>query len=367
MREMQSPGGAYYSTLDADSEHEEGKFYVWTPDEVQALLTPDEYAVLAPHYGLDRPANFEGEHWHLRVTRPLADVAASIGRPIAECERLLASARGKLFAVRERRIRPGRDEKILTSWNGLMIEGMARAARVFGRDDWLASARRGARLHSRPDVVRRPAARDLQGRSRASERLSRRLRIPARGAAGAAASPTGAPRISRSPRSSRDALLEKFEDTQTGGFAFTSHDHEALILRPKPGHDNATPSGNGVAALALQRLGHLVGEPRYLDAGERTLRLFQRRWSVSRVHSRRSSRRWTNTRRRRASWCCGAAVADLDLGSGVSQPSTVPTRWSSRSPRSRPACPRCWRSPFRAQASTPGYARALAAGHRSPR
>ena len=139
-REMQSPAGAYYSTLDADSEHEEGKYYVWTPDEVRAVLTAEEYAVVAPHYGLDRPANFEGRHWHLRVTRPFVDIAASIGGPFDECERRLASARAKLFQVREQRVRPGRDEKILTSWNGLMIRGMARAARVFGRDDWLESA-----------------------------------------------------------------------------------------------------------------------------------------------------------------------------------------------------------------------------------
>jgi uncharacterized protein YyaL (SSP411 family) len=273
-REMQSPDGAYYSTLDADSEHEEGKFYVWTPEEVKAVLTSEEYGVLVPHYGLDRPPNFEGERWNLRVTCSLTDIAASSGRPLAECERLLMSARGKLFTVRERRIRPGRDEKILTSWNGLMIEGMAHAARTFGRDDWIESAQRaldfirnrmwsGGRLLAtcKGDRAHLNAYLDdyafllagvlelLQARWRSEDLVF--------------------------ARQLADALLARFEDAESGGFAFTSRDHEALILRPKPGHDNATPSGNGVAAFALQRLGHLVGEPAYLAAGERALRLFQ--------------------------------------------------------------------------------------------
>ena len=142
MREMQSPEGGYYSTLDADSEGHEGRFYVWTPDAVRAALDGGEWAVVAPHYGLDQAPNFEGKDWHLRVITPLADVAARLGRSEADCAASLASARAKLFAMRERRVHPGRDEKVLTSWNALAIAGMARAARVFDRPDWLASARR---------------------------------------------------------------------------------------------------------------------------------------------------------------------------------------------------------------------------------
>jgi len=273
-REMQAPAGAYYSTLDADSEGEEGKFYVWTPDEARALLTPDEYAVLGPHYGLDRPANFEGSSWHLRVTRPRADVAATIGRPLAECEHLLARAQEKLFHARERRTRPGRDEKILTSWNGLMIEAMAHAARIFGRDDWSESATRALNfVRDRMWSGGRLLATCKDGRAHLNAYLDDYAFLLA-----------GVLELLQArwrsedlafARQLADALLDRFEDAQSGGFAFTSSDHEALILRPKPGHDNATPSGNGVAALALQRLGHLVGEARYLDAAERTLRLFQ--------------------------------------------------------------------------------------------
>jgi uncharacterized protein YyaL (SSP411 family) len=271
-REMQSPEGGYYSSLDADSEHEEGKFYVWTPGEVMRLLTAEEYAVLAPHYGLDAQANFEGKHWHFHVSQPLQAIAATLGRPEAECAERLEVARQKLFAERARRIWPGRDEKILTSWNALAIRGMAHAARVFGRDEWLASARRA--LDFLRSKLWRPADRRLlatykDGRAHLNaylddyafllDALIEMLQADFRTADLAFA------------RDLADTLLERFQDGIAGGFYFTSHDHENLIHRPKPGHDNATPAGSGVAALALARLGHLVGDPRYVEAAERCI------------------------------------------------------------------------------------------------
>ncbi len=131
MREMQSPEGGYYSSLDADSEGEEGKFYVWDRAEAQVLLSTEEFGSLSRHYGLDGPPNFEDRHWHLYVANSSEKGDA-----------FLASAQKKLFAAREKRVRPGRDEKVLVSWNALAIRGMARAGRVFGRAEWLASARR---------------------------------------------------------------------------------------------------------------------------------------------------------------------------------------------------------------------------------
>ncbi len=273
MREMQSPEGGYYSSLDADSEHEEGKFYVWSPAEVRALLSEEEYAVLAPHHGLDRPANFEGRHWHFHVAVSAEEVATAAGVPQAECERLLASARAKLLAAREQRVRPGRDEKILASWNALMIEGMARAATVFDRADWLASARR-ARDFARAHLWRagRLLATCKDGRAHLNAYLDDYAFL------------LNALIELMQAEFRRDdlewaedlaeVLLEQFEDRTAGGFYFTSHDHERLIHRTKPGFDNATPGGNAVAAFALQRLGHITGETRYLDAAERTLQLY---------------------------------------------------------------------------------------------
>ena len=279
MREMQSPAGGYYSSLDADSEHEEGKFYVWTPQQVRALLSNEEYAVCAPFYGLDQGANFEGGMWHLHVARGLEEIAANVGQSAQECGAVLARARAKLFAAREERIRPGRDEKILTSWNALMIAGMARAARVFSRPDWLASARAAL------EFIRVTLWREQAGAARA-----RLLATSKDGHAHLNAYLddyafllAALIEILQADFHSHDlafageladALLEQFHDAEAGGFFFTSHDHETLIHRPKPGYDSATPSGNGVAALALQRLGHITGETRYLDAAARTLQLF---------------------------------------------------------------------------------------------
>jgi len=279
MREMQSPAGGYYSSLDADSEHEEGKFYVWTPQQVRALLSDEEYAVCAPFYGLTQEANFEGGQWHLHVARGLDEIAKSVEKPVQECGALLVRARAKLFAAREQRIRPGRDEKILTSWNALMIAGMARAARVFGRPEWLASARaaldfiRGKLWLNEAGPGRaRLLATCKDGRAHLNAYLDDYAFLLA-----ALIELMQADFQSRDLEFAKDladALLTQFFDPGPGGFFFTSHDHEQLIHRPKPGHDSATPSGNGVAALALQRLGHITGESRYLDAAERTLQLF---------------------------------------------------------------------------------------------
>jgi hypothetical protein len=273
LSEMQSPEGGFCSSLDADSEHEEGKFYVWTQEEVRGLLAAEEYAVVELHYGLDGAPNFENSHWHLRVMKPLEVIARRLDVPAAECARRLESARGKLLAAREKRVRPGRDDKVLTSWNALMVRGLARAARAFGEEAWLASARRaleftrarlwrgGRLLATCKDGVAHLNA-YLDDHAFLLDALLETLQCEFREDDLAFA------------RDLAELLLEQFEDRAAGGFFFVSHDHEKLIHRTKPGHDNATPSGNGIAAFALQRLGHLIGETRYLAAAERALRLF---------------------------------------------------------------------------------------------
>ena len=273
MREMQAPDGGYYSSLDADSEGVEGKFYVWTRAEAEAVLTPDEFAVAAAHFGLTGPPNFEGHLWNLRVSVPLAEIAQARGVSTADCARHLEAARGKLYAARERRVRPGRDDKVLTSWNALSIKAMARAGRVFGCGTWLASAR-SALEFLRASLWRdgRLLATYRDGRAHLNaylddhaflldaliELLQADFRLEDLAFARAIA----------------DLLLAQFEHGGMGGFWFVSHDHEQLFQRPKTGHDGAIPSGNGVAAYALQRLGHIVGESRYLGAAERTLKAF---------------------------------------------------------------------------------------------
>lgn len=276
IREMQAgqpDGGGYYSTLDADSEHEEGKFYVWHQEEIAQILTPDEYAVIAPYYGLTRPPNFENKSWHLEIDQPITAIASTIGINETIVRQRIESARDKLFSVREKRIRPGRDEKILTSWNGLMIKGMARAGMIFKRKEWVDSAVqavdfikttlwRNNRLFATYKDGKAHLNAYLDDYAFLLDGLLELMQVQFR-------------------QSDLDfaialanVLLEQFEDTQLGGFFFTSHDHEKLIHRPKVGQDNAIPSGNGFAAVALQRLGHLLGEHRYLQSTDRALQLF---------------------------------------------------------------------------------------------
>ena len=273
--EMRSPQNAFYSSLDADSEHEEGKFYVWTREEICALLNDDEYAVASAHWGLDGPPNFEHERWHLRVVSPLADVARTLSIDVTAAEARIDRARAKLLAARALRVRPGRDDKVLTSWNALVIAALARAGRIFGRPAWTDAACEAA------DFIRDTMWRDgkllatyKDGRAHLNAYLDDHAFMLA-----------ALIELMQSSFQSRDldwarelaeSLLARFEDAAGGGFFFTSHDHEALIHRPKPGHDNATPAGNGIAAQGLTTLGHWLSEPRYLDAAERTVRAFSR-------------------------------------------------------------------------------------------
>jgi len=259
LREMQSDDGGFFSSLDADSEGREGKFYVWDLEQIQQVLTKDEYAVFAPRFGLDREANFEG-HWHLHAFQ-------QIDGPVE----LLESARKKLLAVRSKRIWPARDEKILTSWNALMIRGLAVAARALARDDFAAAATRAL------EFIRNTLWRDgrllatyKDGRGHLNAYLDDYVYL-----VDAILELQQVRFRADELRFARDVLefmLEHFADTESGGFFFTSDDHEKLIHRSKSFSDDATPAGNGIAAFVLQRMGHLLGEPRYLEAAERTLR-----------------------------------------------------------------------------------------------
>ncbi len=273
VREMRAPDGAFYSSLDADSEGHEGKFYVWTRDEARASMSADEWAVAAPYFGLDQPPNFEGHAWNLRVSEPLDSIASRVAITMPDARTRLAGARAALFAARESRVRPGRDDKILTSWNALMIAGLARAARALDEPRWadLAFAAADALKQTvwrdgRLLATRRGAHADLNAYlddyafllAALVELLQTRFRVEDFHWAGELA----------------NALLERFEDRERGGFYFTSHDHEKLFHRTKPGHDNATPSGNGMAAQALIAYGHLALEPRFVAAADRAMRLF---------------------------------------------------------------------------------------------
>ncbi|MCC6194765.1 MAG: thioredoxin domain-containing protein [Burkholderiales bacterium] len=273
VREMHAPDGAFYSSLDADSEGEEGRFYVWTREEARAAVSAEEWAVAEPYYGFDQPPNFEGERWNPRRASPLEAIAQRAGIDVLDANTRLAGARAALFAARGKRVRPSRDDKILTSWNALAVAGLAHAANALDMPRWTDLAIDAA------DSLKRTAWRD--GRLLATRRgehadLNAYLDDYAflLDALLALAQVRFRPADFAWACELADVLLDRFEDRARGGFWFTSHDHERLFHRGKPGHDNATPSGNGVAARALVTLGHLAGERRYLEAAERSVRLF---------------------------------------------------------------------------------------------
>ena len=269
LRDMRSPEGAFYSSLDADSQGHEGKFYVWNLAEVQTLLSGGEYAAFSRRFGLDRPPNFEGE-WHLHTHASLEDVAKAAQESGQETHALLESARAKLLHARNLRVWPARDDKILTAWNALMIKGLAVAARVLKRPDLSAAASAAV------DFLRAHLWRD--GRLLATYKDGR-AHLPAylddyAFLADALLELLQTRWRSRDLEFAQDLaemLLQQFEDTDQGGFFFTARDHEKLIHRSKTFGDESLPSGNGIAASVLCRLGLLLGETRYLDSAQRTL------------------------------------------------------------------------------------------------
>ena len=269
IREMQQAHGGYASTLDADSEGVEGKYYVWSETDLRALLRADEYDALAGFYDLAGEPNFEGK-WHLTIH---AEVETGTVVGATANNTALQTAREKLLTERQRRIRPALDDKILTAWNGMMLKGMARAALVLERDDFAQSAR-AALGFIRADLWRdgRLLVTSRNGEAKLNGYLDDYAFLA-----------EGIVELLQTEWRSDDlafavavcdALLEHFEDRDSGGFFFTSHDHEKLLYRPKTGPDDAIPSGNGAAARALFKLGHLLGDTRYLQSAEKALQLF---------------------------------------------------------------------------------------------
>jgi len=270
LREMRAPEGGFYSTIDADSEGHEGRFYVWRPGEVEALVCADEYRVLARRFGFDREPNFEGA-WHLHCFVDIEQIAAETDVETDRVSALLDTGRAKLFAAREGRVRPGRDDKVLTAWNGLMVRGLAISGRLLGEASHVNAAVRAVdflRRHCWKNGELLAAWKDGQARFPAYlddyaflldallELLQARFRAEDLAFA----------------RELADVLLERFADPGRGGFWFTASGYDPPLHRPKSFADDATPSGNGIAARALARLGWLLGDLRYLDAAEGALR-----------------------------------------------------------------------------------------------
>ncbi|MDQ2767466.1 MAG: thioredoxin domain-containing protein [Gemmatimonadota bacterium] len=264
LREMAAPEGGFHSSLDADSEGHEGKYYVWSAAELDAVLGGDA-PVLRDLWGASASGNFEGKNI-LNVPRPPADVAAKHGLALDALESLTARARTALYAVREARVHPARDDKILAAWNGLMVRALAEAARAFDDARWRAEALRHG------DFLFRELVRDgrvmrvhKSGVTKGAGYLEDHAAVAL--AALALYDLTLDMRWLVRSREISEAMVHWFWSDEIGGFFDTAHDAEALIARPRELTDNAVPAGSSLAAELLLRLGVLTGSDESVRRG----------------------------------------------------------------------------------------------------
>ncbi len=275
LREMTSPDGPFYSTQDADSEGEEGKFFVWSKSEIENVLGQELAEVFCKVYDVTERGNWEGKNI-LHRSRSYEEDAQRLDLDVADLRDKLDQAKKQLLEVRSKRVWPGLDDKILTAWNGLMIGAFAQAAQVLNNPEYEKAAVNAA------DYLLRTMRQD-------DGRLYRTC--------GAGSAPkingyledyafvvdalvtlyetTFEPRWIEEATALAKVMLDQFWDEQEGGFYFTGRDHEELIARNKDLQDGAVPSGNSMAATALLRLGKLTGENRFLKTGEQTLVAFR--------------------------------------------------------------------------------------------
>jgi uncharacterized protein YyaL (SSP411 family) len=270
VREMVSPEGGFYSTQDADSEGEEGKFFVWTPGEIEAALPAEDARLFMLYYDVTQDGNFEGKNI-LHVAQDAQKVADKAQVSLETLQTSLARSREMLFKLREERVKPGRDEKILTSWNGLMLRSFAEAARYLDRPDYLQVATNNAEFLLR-ELYRE--GRLLRTYKEGRARLNGYLEDYAFLADGLLALYEASfnPRWFIEARRLMVQAIKLFADEQNGGFFDTGSDHEALISRPKDIMDNAIPAGNSVAVDVLLRLAAFTGEEQYRRRADDYLR-----------------------------------------------------------------------------------------------
>ena len=269
VREMQSPEGGFYSTQDADSEGHEGKFFIWTPTEIGEILGEEASKAFCRYYDVTEGGNFEGSNI-LNVPRPLEQVARELSLSPGELARILSEARQRLFPEREKRVKPHRDEKILTGWNGMMGVSFVEASLVLQRADYLQVARRNARFllehlcrkgrifRTHKDGVSKLRA-YLDDYANLVEQLLALYQA------------TGEREWLDQAVIYNDAMLELFWDREQAAFFLTGKEHEKLVTPVRDVYDNATPAGSSVAVFNLLKLAILTGNMEYRSIAETNL------------------------------------------------------------------------------------------------
>ena len=271
LREMTDPAGGFYSATDADSEGEEGRFFVWTPAEVREALGDQELARrFCAYYDITEAGNWDGKSIP-NAPRALDEVARELGITAGELERSLADARARVYEARRRRVPPGLDDKVLTAWNGLMISAFAEGSRVLGDERYLEAARRAAGFLL--GTLRRPDGRLLRTWRAGRAHLDAYLEDYAFFAEALVDlyEAGGAPRCLDEAAALAERVREDFA-AEEGGFFSTARGHESLIVRPREGHDGAIPSANAAAAMALARLSYHLDRPDLREDAVRAVR-----------------------------------------------------------------------------------------------
>jgi len=307
LRDMTDTKGGFHSAIDAETDHVEGKYYVWQPAEIEAQLTPEQAKLFRAYYSIDDPSPFEHGHI-LHWTKPLSEIADQFGLSKIEAETTLRSARLKLWQYRNQRELPLKDDKVLVGWNGLMIQAFAKAARLLNRDDYLQAAQRAVGF-----IV--AEMRDEKGNLRRSWRggnasLNAYLTDYAYLISGLLElhQTTGDEKWFNAARRLMDDQIDMFWDQDSGGFYFTSHNHEELIARTKTAYESVMPSGNSVSVRNLIRIASISGESRYKQYAQDILNLFS-------ASLERSPRRMTNM-----ALALGEFLDDPDYAQAISSP-----------------------------------------------
>ena len=272
LREMTSPEGGFYSTQDADSEGVEGKYFVWTPGEIEGVLGEERAEVFCRYYGVSQGGNFEGRSI-LSIPQQPRDVAQGLGLTEAELASTILDSRATLLTYRQGRVPPSRDDKVLTAWNGMMLRSFAEAAATLHREDYRAAAVANASFLL-ATLKRNQDGRLLRTYKGSESRLLGYLEDYAFLIDGLLALHEATLDLTwlREAHSLAEAMIDLFWDEDEHAFFDTGRDHEELIVRPRDVFDNATPSGGAVAADVLLRLAILVGNQEYARRATATLR-----------------------------------------------------------------------------------------------
>ena len=273
LREMTSPEGAFYSTEDADSEGREGKFYVWSRDEIVASLGKEKAAPFCEYYGVTSPGNFEGEWSVLHIASSLEKVSASHGIPLKDLEKLLEEGRKRLFAGRKKRVRPERDEKILTSWNALMISGLIDGFKASGKKRYLNQALKAAHFILQEMGKDGPLMRVFSRGKSQVKGYSEDYALLIQALIDLYEVTFEMDWLREADRLN-ERMIQQFWDVDKKGFFFVGKENEPLMARSKNPYDHTIPSSNSAAVFNLIRLSYLTGKDSLKEKAEKILSLF---------------------------------------------------------------------------------------------